>query len=191
MYGKYQPKPILKIMIIYLITNKINGKKYLGRDAWNRKSYYGGGVAIKNAIKKYGKENFKKEIVEQCKDTKHLLERETYWLEYYDAANNPEFYNMINSNKGWEKGKSRPKGRVNSKKTRALISKNGRGKTGKSSGVKSPVEKYEVIITYKLIKSYDSVKQAAEMENIKGCDITAVCSKRQKTAGGYFWKYKK
>jgi hypothetical protein len=30
----------------------INGKKYIGRDAWNKPSYLGGGKAIKAAIEK-------------------------------------------------------------------------------------------------------------------------------------------
>ena len=52
-------------MIVYCITNKINGKKYIGSDSKDNSEYYGSGVYIKKSIKKYGKENFIKEIL--CK----------------------------------------------------------------------------------------------------------------------------
>lgn len=70
-------------MIIYKTTNSINGKVYIGKDSKNKKSYYGGGILLKKAIKKYGKKNFKKEIIEFCKSKDHLNEREIYWVNFY------------------------------------------------------------------------------------------------------------
>lgn len=50
---------------IYLITNKINGKKYLGKhstlDLYD--SYMGSGKLIRFALEKYGIQNFEKEIL--------------------------------------------------------------------------------------------------------------------------------
>jgi hypothetical protein len=90
-------------MIIYLTINKINGKKYLGKDAKNDPNYLGSGLDLKSAIKKYGKENFKKEIIEYCSNKKELWEREEYWLEFYDVKNSKEFYNRTNKAFGaWE-----------------------------------------------------------------------------------------
>ena len=49
---------------IYLIKNNINGKCYVGQQKTKNKTfyavnkYYGSGTYIRNAIKKYGKENF-------------------------------------------------------------------------------------------------------------------------------------
>lgn len=87
-------------MVVYMTTNLINGKKYIGRDSKNNPKYLGSGPALKKAVSKYGELNFKKVILEVCKSKDHLIEREEYWLKYYDAANNPMFYNMNNFSTG-------------------------------------------------------------------------------------------
>jgi hypothetical protein len=94
-------------MIIYITTNLINSMKYLGKDRNNIASYYGGGTELKKALKEFGKHNFKKEIIEHCIDIQHLSEREIYWLQYYDAANNDLFYNKTNKSYGSINGPSK------------------------------------------------------------------------------------
>jgi group I intron endonuclease len=83
-------------MIIYKTTNIINGKQYIGKDKNNDPYYMGSGSDLKKAIKKYGRSVFTKEIIEHCNSIDHLIERETYWLNYYDVENNPSFYNKTN-----------------------------------------------------------------------------------------------
>jgi len=87
-------------MVIYKTTNLVNGKQYIGKDKRNTPSYLGSGTLLKRAIQKYGKENFKKEILEVCSTHEELIEREEYWLNYYDAGNNRMFYNMHNHSSG-------------------------------------------------------------------------------------------
>jgi len=87
-------------MIIYKVINNINGKWYIGKDAGNRKYYYGSGKALRNAIKKYGKENFCKEILEVCIDKVQLCKREKYWIKISNALNDPMSYNLASGGEG-------------------------------------------------------------------------------------------
>ena len=64
--------------LIYKITNNINGKYYIGchKTSNINDNYMGSGKAIKNAIKKYGLENFKKEILFECSSVKEMFNKE-------------------------------------------------------------------------------------------------------------------
>ena len=85
---------------VYCTHNKINGKKYIGssRKTQVDPEYFGSGKLIRNAIKKYGINNFNRVIL--WEGTEDEREIEQYWLDYFDAANNPLFYNMTNDARG-------------------------------------------------------------------------------------------
>ena len=86
---------MVKHYIIYKITNQVNGKYYIGRHATNNvnDSYMGSGIGIKNAIAKYGVENFTKEIIATADSTDALwdLEKE---IVNEDVVKDPMSYNM-------------------------------------------------------------------------------------------------
>lgn len=77
---------------IYKIENKINHNKYIGQSVniekrWEYHKYMYTimtGSKLYTAIRKYGIENFSFEIIEECPVEK-LLEREFYWIDYYDS----------------------------------------------------------------------------------------------------------
>lgn len=72
-------------MIVYKTTNLINGKEYIGLDTKNNLDYYGSGIYIKRAIKKYSKVNFKKRILCKCNNIKELKEAEIIYIELYNT----------------------------------------------------------------------------------------------------------
>lgn len=79
---------------IYKITNKINGKIYVGQTSSTTEERWKGHKrawhstrrcpALYNAFDKYGIENFEVEEIEQC-DIENLNEREIYWIKQYNS----------------------------------------------------------------------------------------------------------
>ena len=101
--------------VIYKITNKINGKFYIGKtiltepQRWQQHLYYAQNNQgekdcpyLCNAILKYGKENFIREIIEET-DNSNLLEREKFWIKKLDATNPSIGYNISNGGDGNQK----------------------------------------------------------------------------------------
>lgn len=86
--------------VIYKYTSP-SGKVYIGqtkRTVEERaKDSDGSGykkcTIFYNAIKKYGFNNFKVEIIEECNDIL-LNEKEKYWIAYYDSTNREKGYNI-------------------------------------------------------------------------------------------------
>jgi len=104
-------------MYIYKITNNLNGKSYIGlksKTVEESEDYYGSGKLINQAIDKYGKENFTKEILERNIDSHEILnDQEIYWIKYIDTFN--KGYNLTKGGQG-------NLGRVTSEETRAKLS---------------------------------------------------------------------
>lgn len=92
-------------MYIYKITNKVNGKVYIGQSIRPIEQRFQRHIndAVNNildthfarAIRKYGKENFYIELVETCDNQTELNLREQYWIRKYDSINNG--YNETNA----------------------------------------------------------------------------------------------
>lgn len=97
-------------MIIYLVTNKVNGKQYIGqtvKDLGKRKSshisralYENDSVYFHRAIRKYGPENFDWEILDQCDDVEFLNKLEIFYIGYYNT-----FYTGYNLTFGGNNGR--------------------------------------------------------------------------------------
>lgn len=95
-------------MIIYTITNKINGKKYVGRTVrsinlrmdGHRSAYkYGIRYKLYDAVREAGGwDNFEVEVIDSsAKTIEELNKLEAYYIEKFDTINNG--YNMIPSGK--------------------------------------------------------------------------------------------
>ena len=107
---------------IYITTCLINGKRYLGQRKFNkgRQTYLGSGTAFSRAVKKYGKDNFVKEIIEVCFSSEELNEAERKYSVFFDVVGNKDFYNLVlggGTSEGWHP----------SEETREKISKANKG----------------------------------------------------------------
>lgn len=85
-------------MIIYVFTNKINGKKYVGQTSRNFKERVGEHLRrnvtyFDKALKKYGISNFDYEIVDNACSIDELNEKEKFWIVKNDSMI-PNGYNL-------------------------------------------------------------------------------------------------
>lgn len=78
---------------IYKVTNNINKKIYIGQTIqdenirWNhhiREALNGSDTKFHRALRKYGKDGFMWEVIEEV-DNDKLNEREIYWISYYNS----------------------------------------------------------------------------------------------------------
>ena len=86
---------------IYLTTNLTNNKKYIGKHKGEYDSnYLGSGLLISYAIKKYGRNNFKNEILHVCQSLEELNEMEKHYIEINNACKSNDFYNIASGGDG-------------------------------------------------------------------------------------------
>lgn len=83
------------IIYNYITTNLLNGKQYIGMHSTKKvdDNYLGSGVAILDAILKYGKENFKREILCICQTLEEANKNEKVFIEKYNTLS-PNGYNI-------------------------------------------------------------------------------------------------
>lgn len=89
---------MVKLGKIYLISNDVNSKLYVGQTIQNLNKRFNGhccysksdrsaNMYIKRAIHKYGRDKFHITLLEEC-PINLLNEREKYWISFYDSYNN-------------------------------------------------------------------------------------------------------
>lgn len=146
---------------IYKITNKINGKSYIGQSVNIKNRWYvhkatKDDYPIHRAIQKYGKNNFSWEVLEECSE-QQLSEREIYYISKYNTFMYAENSNGYNLTPGGEQGNVKP---VNQ------YSKDG-----------------------KFIRRYNSIAEASAEVGKMVAQISSCCYKRCLSCGGYLWAF--
>lgn len=190
---------------LYKILNKTNGKYYIGIHYGNiiTDKYYGSGRLIKNAVRKYGKENFEQIIIEEFNNSKeaYLKEKETV---NQNLIFDDKCYNLMIGGKGAGQGSNHPMfgklrlditGEKNPSKRDDIkykISLHKKGNKNPMFGI-TPTNARKVLqydFEMRLIKEWDTIKQASKELNIYDSNISMCCNGKLKTSGGFIWKYK-
>ncbi len=156
-------------MIIYLISNTINEKVYIGQTTtnlevrWKQHCKRSKQLNIKNpshfslAIRFYGTECWEFSILEEIDNKELLNEREIFWIDYYNSFNNGynsttggrKYFNHTEKTKRLiaesHKGENNPFfGKKHSEETKKIISEKGIGNK-KACGYKHSEETKKLI----------------------------------------------
>lgn len=109
-----------KFHITYITTNLVNNKQYVGDHSTNNinDSYLGSGTLVLKAIKKYGRENFKREIIQICESKEEAFNLQEKYIKEYNTLY-PAGYNIS------------PKGGHNTKNCFSVETKRKIGKSSK------------------------------------------------------------
>ena len=201
-------------MIIYKLTNKINGKVYIGQTVRTleeriKEHTSHNKTAISKAIRKYGINNFEIEIIEKCKTVKELNSREKYWIKKYNSFSETG-YNLCEGGENTKGFKHREysKHKMSVTKSKMYIGKNNpfygkhhskeqcekwsKERKGRDMSKVTEAAKKVNSIKVKNIETgevFNSIVEAAEKYNLKATHITRVCRGKRKTTGGFHWEY--
>ena len=167
---------------IYITTNHVNGKKYIGQKSYsqsNWKSYLGSGIYLNRAINKYGKENFSKEIIENCETKEMLDEREKYWIDYYDAVESDDFYNIASGGDGGNTIAGYSESEKRNLSAKLSVARKGIVNIGSKNGSARKV------ICLNTMKIFNTIIDASKYYDIDKDAIQQCCSEKsnRKTAG--------
>ena len=182
---------------IYMITNLLTNKKYIGqtkntvlgrfndhcRD--KRSSRY-----LSSSIQVHGRENFKVEELIVCFNETDLNFMETYFIELYDTLH-PSGYNLSKGGhvRGIISEKTREKMRMNKLGKKVKRTKTWSEDSRKNmSLVKGGRPVVATNITTGEIRRYDFISQA-EKDGFSNGDIYRVLRGERKTCKGFHFKY--
>lgn len=221
---------------VYIHTNKINGKKYVGvtgripEKRWNDGRGYKTCTFFYHAIQKYGWDSFEHEIIASNLTKEEAGNFEKLLIKKLNTTDSNYGYNLTHggydgkpsdvtrrkqseSHKGKYVGdKHHMYGKHLSEETKKKISEARKGVSptnkgkpmtkeqqdklveshiGKCCGKDNPHSKSvcQYGLNGELIKIWDYIKQASNELNIDNSQIVKCCKRKEKTAGGYYWKY--
>jgi hypothetical protein len=204
-----------KIHYVYEIRNLVNGKVYIGKHTTSEidDGYFGSGIILRLALKKYGKDSFTKTILAFC-----ATEDDAYNLEgcLINECDQEKLYNISGGGRGAGSGNQHPmygKKHTDSAKSRIGGSRRGEKHWNYGSHRKPNFELTDEILKKRgasiaktvlqidiesntVIAEFNGCRDAAEaigIDRIKGGIAISKCArgnKYNKTMYGYKWLYK-
>lgn len=205
--------------VVYMHINKTNGKAYVGltsmkpEERWREGKGYNKGTYFRNAIDKYGWDNFEHKIIKEnlSKDEASYWER--HYISFYNLTNGQYGYNISS---GGEHG-----GHPQTEETRKKISENHGGFDGKKhteetlkkmrkakSGENHPNygkhlsdeskdklrsaalrNRGRLFFCIELNRIFDNLNEACEVTTCNKGSIVLCCQGKQGQCKGYHWEY--
>lgn len=178
----------MKTNEVYKITNKVNGKIYIGiTNQGSGVRYYkhwsdarkGDPCPIHKAMTKYGKENFTLEIIDFADTYDELKEKEKFYIKKFNSMDRSVGYNLteggdgtfgrLHSEETKEKIRQKALGRKASEEAKKRMSESRKGKC--SAKMKSHLQEISKIRCHKVyqydkdlnfIAEYESIRKASE-----------------------------
>lgn len=204
-------------VIIYKITNKLNGKIYIGqtcRSLEDRMSEHIRHriIVVDKAIQKYGINNFTVEQIDVATDIDDLNQKERFWIQHYDCMvpngynqcaggdNTVGFQHRVESKRKMSikksvqyVGEGNPFfGKRHSDESRKKMSDARKGLAHLTADQIAKLRMSHHTVKVQNVETgevFDSIKEAATAYNLKETHITRVCKGKRKTTGGFHWCY--
>ena len=192
---------------IYLWTNLVNGKKYVGqtmcfyRRMKNYRHTYPNAY-MERAVNKHGLDNFDITILERDVPLDKLDEREQYWLDYYQSYDLDKGYNIckiagttkgVTHTEEWcQEHSDYMKEKWKDAEYRNFWHNRMSGENNYFYGKRFSGDKNghaKAVRCVELNKIYTTVQEASKCSGTSRQNISHVLNGRQETAGGYHWEY--
>ena len=183
----------------YMVTNNINGKVYVGSHSWKGEgldlNYYGSGKIIKQAIEKYGKENFQVEVLYYYDTVEECRQDEERILTEYNVRDCPYSYNIKNAAVGMTsedmKGENNPNYGKRGKDT-SMYGKHHTEETRNKISQANNYKKTPLVAIQKdtgKIRVFESQSDCARQLNLSQGNISNCLLGKRKSYKGYMFKY--
>lgn len=196
---------------VYVHTNKLNCKRYVGITSQKPEYRWNGGKAYKQsphfwaAIQKYGWDGFTHEILYDKLSEDEAKSKEIELISLWNTQDSRYGYNVSSGGGGntgfvpsdelrkkWSEIRTGSKRSDETKRKLADASKRNyeKCKAPLAEAKYKPVEMYTLNGEY--IRSFGSIKEAYTTIGLKpsaGVHIGDVCMNKRKSCGGYLWKY--
>ena len=192
---------------VYIHTNKINGKMYVGQTSakpeirWKNGHGYANSTYFYRAIQKYGWDNFEHEVVASNLTKEEADNFEKLLIKMLNTTDENSGYNLTNGGGGITGFKHSPETKEKMRQNNIGANNNNYGKcldedwrrkiSESTSGVKHHGARavFQYDLQGNFIQKWDYIQQAAKALNMSASNISACCCHEQKMASGFIWVY--
>ena len=179
---------------IYITTNIVNGKKYIGQRGFFYKGwqdYLGSGKHYKRAEKLYGRDNFSREIIAIAYSKEELNTLEIEFIKNHNAVDSEDYYNLSHGGEAFTTGLKHSEeakkkisesrnGKYHSEETKQKMSESKQGHKGGMCGKHHSEEaKQKLSAAKKGIKPYNYGKVMSEEQKQKLSEVNVKFTAQQ------------